>query len=178
MSFQRYINFVFDSEDIVELRLIAKGKTTVRLWRQAKELSKLEPYLQQQNAAGYNIYIGVNPRKEFNLSGDDNVLLARFLFADFDGVEAGDGCGIWEFVSDKIYQADIEMPDMTVFSGHGIHCYWQLKEPLKDLNRWRKLQKGLSEKLDSDKAIKNPERLMRLAGFKNVKNKPIDCFIL
>ncbi len=174
----QYINFIFRPEDIAELRLISKDKRPIQLWHKAKELSQLEKYLQQQNVAGYNIYVGVNPRKELNKSGDENVLLARFLFADFDNIEAGDGCGIWEFVSDIIHKADIETPDMAIFSGHGIHCYWQLKEPLDDLNRWRKIQSGLSEKLNSDKAIKNPERIMRVPGFTNMKNKPVDCFIL
>ena len=49
---------------------------------------------------------------------------------------------------------------------------------MPDLARWRNIQGALAEKLDSDKAIKNPERIMRLPGFKNVKNEPVDCFIL
>ena len=61
------------------------------------------------------------------------------------------------------------MPDMSVFSGHGIHCYWHMKEPLNDLDRWRKIQSGLIRKLNSDKTIKNPERIMRMPGFMNIK---------
>ena len=101
------------------------------------------------NERGYNIYIGVNPRKEFNSSGDKNVKLVRFFFADFDSIGPGDGCGIWEVVSDLIYQAGIDTPDFAVFSGHGVHTYWKLPEPMTDFERWRKIQGGLAKKLGS-----------------------------
>jgi len=176
MSFQQHIDYVFEPNDIVELRLIGKDKPVKKLWQCAKDLAELEAVLQKYNAEGFNIYIGVNPRKEFNKSGDDNVVMARYLFADFDHIEPED-CGRWEFVSDIIYQAGIDQPDLKVFSGHGIHCYWKLPEPLLDLNRWRNIQAGLSQKLGSDPSIKNPERIMRAPGFKNLKGKPVDCFI-
>ena len=174
----KYINTIFQSEDIVELRFICKSRSTIKQWHYAEDLQKHLAEWRLFNDRGYNIYIGVNPRKEFNKSGDDNVKLARFFFADFDNIKVGDGCGLWEFVSDRIYQADLDVPDIAVFSGHGVHVYWKLPESMKDLDRWRNIQAGLAEKLRSDKAIKNPERIMRLPGFKNVKNKPVDCFII
>jgi len=177
-DYQQYIDFIFQPDDLVELRLIGNNKPVKQRWLRASELAELTLYLKLQNTLGYNVYVGVNPRKKINCSGDDNIAMAKFMFADFDGIEPGDGCGIWEFVSDRIYQANIAMPDLSVFSGHGIHCYWQLAEPLTDWNRWRKLQKGLSKTLGSDQSIINPERLLRLPGFKNVKNNPVDCFLL
>jgi hypothetical protein len=174
----RYIDTIFEPDDIVEMRLLLKDRPTIQQWHFAKDLSKQFDQWQQLNEQGYNVYIGVNPRKAFNTSGDDNVLHGRFFFADFDNIAPGDGCGIWEFVSDLIYRAGLDTPDLAIFSGHGIHTYWKLPEPMNDLDRWKKIQAGLAEKLDSDKAIKNPERIMRLPGFKNVKKEPIDCFIL
>ena len=175
----RYINTKFEPDDIVEMRFICKGKSAIKQWHYAKDLSKHLDQWRRFNEQGYNVYIGPNPRRQFNTSGDANVLLARFFFTDFDGIEPGDGCGIWEVVSDRIYQAGIDTPDLAVSSGHGVHTYWKLPEPMTDLQRWRKIQAGLAEKLDSDPAIKNPERIMRLPGFKNVKRKPYtDCFIL
>lgn len=174
----KYINAVFQPDDIVEMRLLAKGRQPIQQWHYAKDLSKQFDQWQQLNEQGYNVYIGVNPRKQFNRSGDNNVLHSRFFFADFDNIEPGDGCGIWEFISDRIYRAGLDMPDFEISSGHGMHTYWKLPEPMDDLDRWRKIQGGIAEKLDSDKAIKNPERIMRLPGFKNVKKEPVDCFIL
>ncbi len=176
-DYQRYIDFIFQPDDLVELRLIGDNKPVKKIWRRAGE--KLDVlYLRLQNALGYNIYIGVNPRRATNHSGDGNIMLARFIFADFDGIEPGGGCGIWDVVEDRIYQSGIGMPDLSVFSGHGIHCYWRLAEPLRDWNRWRKLQNDLARALGGDAAICNPERLLRLPGFKNVKKHPVQCFIL
>ena len=174
----KYINAVFQPDDIVEMRLIGKDRPPIKQWHYARDLSKQLNEWRRLNEQGYNIYIGVNPRKAFGKSGDNNVMHGRFFFADFDNIEPGDGCSIWEFVSDRIYRAGLDIPDFEVFSGHGMHTYWKLPEPMTDLARWRKIQGGLAEKLDSDKAIKNPERIMRLPGFKNVKNEPVDCFIL
>ena len=174
----RYIDTIFEPDDIVEMRLLLKDRPPIQQWHFAKDLSKQIDQWQRLNEQGYNVYIGVNPRKAFNTSGDDNVLHGRFFFADFDNIAPGDGCGIWEFVSDRIYRAGLDVPDLAIFSGHGIHTYWKMPEPMNDLDRWKKIQAGLAEKLDSDKAIKNPERIMRLPGFKNVKKEPVDCFIL
>ena len=174
---KRFIDLVFEPDDIVELRFI-KSKSIKRQWHYARDLPKYFDQWQHLNNRGYNIFIGINPRKQFNESGDKNVLHSRFFFADFDKIEPGDGCGIWEFVSDRIFQAEIDLPDFEVFSGHGIHTYWKLSEPLKNLKSWRKIQTALIKMLDSDKAIKNPERIMRLPGFINVKSEPTDCFIV
>ena len=122
----------------------------------------------------------MNPRIEFAKSGDDNVKLARWLFADFDHIEPGDGCGRWEFISDRIYRAGLETPDMVISSGHGLHTYWKLSEPLRDMERWRAIQEKLVITLNSDKNIKNPERIMRVPGFQNMKypGSPKDSFIV
>ena len=70
---------------------------------------------------------------------------------------------------------------MVIHSGHGIHTYWKLEEPLNDMDKWRQVQQRMNSVLDADITIKNPERIMRLPGFLNVKEKPfqesfiIDC---
>jgi len=131
------------------------------------------------NRQDYNIYAGVNPRQARGISGDEGVLLARCLFADFDDILPGDGCGPSEFVLMRIEEADLPNPTLVISSGHGVHTYWRLSEPVEDLNKWKQLQERLICALDSDKSIKNPERIMRLPGFLNVKEKPhTECFIV
>ena len=177
---ERFIDMVFEPDDIVEMRFYGDGKSIKKEWHYAKDLSQHFNSWHRLNRRGYHVSIGINPRKEFNVSGDVNVLLARYFFADFDDIEPGDGCGIWEFVSDTIYNSGIDLPDFAVFSGHGIHTYWKLPEPMTDLERWRRIQTGITETLNTDRQVKNPERVMRLPGFINTKkmNKPVDCFIL
>jgi len=176
---QTYSQMVFEPADIVELRLIKVGGKPIQQWKKAEELPGQMESLTRLNQQGYNIYAGPNPRREAGKSGDANVLLARCLFCDFDGIEPGDGCGRWEFVLGRIIEAELPEPDMVICSGHGIHTYWKLDEHLKDMDKWRQVQQQMNDALGADTTIKNPERIMRLPGFWNVKKKPFqDTFII
>ena len=169
--------YLFEPKDIVEFRCI-RGRDVVKRWTTADEMTKLANELTVLNSNGYNIYYGVNPRKESSMSGDANVQMARCLFCDFDHIEPGDGCGMFEFVYTDLFLAGLPEPALAVHSGHGIHIYWRLTEPVYDLSLWRSMQSQLNERLGADKTIKNPERIMQLPGFLNVKRMPHqDCFI-
>jgi len=63
-----------------------------------------------------NIYAGVNPRKAFGGSKNEDVLLARFLFADLDKTTL-------EQANAKLQKSKLPMPTMIVMSGHGVHFY-------------------------------------------------------
>lgn len=172
-----YTAHVYFPDDWVEVRCLCNRKVR-KFWRAAGDLPGLVPELERLNREGFNIYVGPNPRRVEGLSGDKNVAVCRCLFCDFDRIDAGDGCGIWEFVEPRIEAAGLPMPSMAVFSGHGIHAYWRLDEPLPP-DRWRAVQSRLIATLGSDPACSNPERVMRLPGFLNVKNVPhTDCFII
>lgn len=173
-----YQSCIFDPEDVVEVRAIAPGGRVKRFWRQAHDLCGLVGELRHLNGRGYNIYCGPNPRRGEGLSGDENVVICRCLFCDFDGVEAGDGCGIYEFVEPRIDAARLPTPSLVVFSGHGIHAYWRLTEAVAP-DRWRTVEQRLIATVGADPTCKNPERLMRLPGLMNVKVKPYtECFIV
>lgn len=172
---------LFEPSDIVELRCI-RGKTPdvqiKKLWTTAAMLPDMADELHELNEQGYNIYFGPNPRKESGKSGDNNVLLARCLFCDFDDIEPGDGCGMFEFVHTDIFLAGLPEETMAVHSGHGIHVYWRLAEPILDLNQWKQTQEKLNRRLGADVTIKNPERIMRIPGYLNTKEQPFqDCFV-
>jgi hypothetical protein len=66
---------------------------------------------------------------------------------------------------------------MIVVSGHGVHLYWRLLEPITNLGRWTAIQKRLIEMFGADKAIHDPARMMRLPGFMNVNGDPSRCYI-
>jgi len=169
--------YLFEPKDIVEFRCI-RDRDVVKRWTTAVEMIQLANELTALNSNGYNIYYGVNPRKEFGKSGDDNVKLARCLFCDFDNIEPGDGCGMFEFVYTDLFFAGLPEPTLAVHSGHGIHVYWRLAEAIYDLNLWRSMQSQLNDRVGADRTIKNPERIMRLPGFFNVKRTPHqDCFV-
>lgn len=176
-------DFLFEPADVVELRAIrgkAPNATIKKFWSLAKDLPRMEDELHILNGQGFNIYYGANPRKDFGLSGDKNVLLARCLFIDIDNREPGDGCGIWDSVYMDIFLYGLPEPTLGVFSGNGVHVYWRLNEPVTDLQLFTRKQKALIRRFDADKSVHNAERVMRLPGFKNTKdeNNKKDCFIV
>lgn len=178
---EKITQILFDPDDIVELRFIRGKNPKVEIkkfWTLAKDLPSLADRLKASNQAGYNIYYGPNPRKAMNLSGDENVLLARCFFCDFDHLETGDGCGRLEFVWNDIFLAGLPEPTLAVNSGHGLHVYWRLADPITDMTLWHNTQAQLNNRLGADKTIKNPERIMRLPGFLNTKKQPhTECYI-
>jgi hypothetical protein len=188
---QKYIDTIFEPLDIVEVRFIwpkdvPDGGNVHSIWFDAKDLPQHIAIMTNKNKHGWGVYVGVNPRKGKNLRGDKNVLLSRYLFCDFDdkdaavhGIYPGDGCSRSEFLYCLLSDKNLPNPDMVISSGHGLHCYWRLPEPMTDLVKWERLQQKIIDTLHSDNVIKNPERVMRLPGFINTKKKPYtDVFIV
>lgn len=177
MQLEQYAACVYEPEDIVEVRIL-RGSDAKKYWCAARELPTLADGLGKANADGWNIYAGPNPRKGKGLSGDANVVVYRCQFVDFDHIDA-DGCSPTEIALSRISDAGLPAPTLVIFSGHGVHVYWRLAAPVDEAT-WRNLQERLNQTLGSDPAIKNPERIMRTPGFRNVKDpsKPADCFIV
>ena len=154
-----YAECIFEGTDIVEIRRLPSGRST---WHRADKLTVSFQGLIAANQAGDNIYVGVNPRKQMNLKGDDSVKLARCLFADFDNASIDD-------TESVLYETGLPEPTLLINSGHGVHAYWRLEKPISDMRLWKEQQQRLINTVGSDPVIKNPERIMRLAGFLNHK---------
>jgi hypothetical protein len=163
-----YVACVFAPTDMVEVRLLPSGK---RIWHQASRLAEATEALLRDNEYGEHIHAGVNPRHGSGGSSREDVACARCLFVDFDGIEPDVARERWENVG-------MPKPTLTVASGHGIHAYWRLSEQMTDMVLWSGLQKRLIELLDSDRAIHDPARLMRLPGFMNHKEPAAACRIV
>lgn len=164
----RYVACVFEPTDMIEVRRLPSGKST---WHQAGELTKVAESLFYENQHGQHIHVGVNPRHYRGGTRSKDVACARCLFVDFDGIDPDTATERW-------HNAGLPMPTLTIASGHGIHAYWQLAEPITDLCLWSALQKKLIALLDSDGAIHDPPRLMRLPGFINHKKPVAMCSIV
>jgi hypothetical protein len=110
------------------------------------------------NQAGWNAYICVNPicNSHAGPAKDAAILGAYFAFADADDGKAS-----------KQLLASSVPPDFYVQTGtiptQRLHAYWRV-DGIPDLDNWRQMQKHLIAKFDSDDAICNPSRIMRLAG--------------
>jgi hypothetical protein len=99
------------------------------------------------------------------------VACARCLFVDIDGITVS-------VAKDRWHNAGFPTPTITIASGHGVHAYWRLSETVTDLNLWVKLQKRLIALLNSDAAIHDAARVMRLPGFINHKKPMTRCRIV
>lgn len=117
-----------------------------------------------------NIYCSSNPRARVGGTTGADVRLARSLYADLErlGVEAA---------LRACEDARLPSPTMAVNSGHGVHLFWRLTEPMLDLGLWTAAQKALIGVLGSDPAIHDPARVMRLPGFVNHNGDPAPATI-
>lgn len=155
--------------EIVEVRLLRNGKGYSR-WTLASDLPTLVDALTAENEAGWNIYAGLNARKQFSVRGNANALYARCTFADFDD------CTVAEAIA-KCEAVGLPPPTLAIASGHGAHLYWRLAEPLAP-RFWRQWQQDLAHLAGSDPSVHNEERITRAAGFLNLKREPVPCYVV
>jgi hypothetical protein len=118
-----------------------------------------------------NIYCSANPRNGIGGRKSTDVALARSLFADLEE------CTLEE-ATVRRDKANLPMPSVTILSGHGVHYYWRLREPMNDLRRWKTIQKQIIIALRSDPYVHDPARMMRLPGFMNVNKQPAPCVLV
>jgi hypothetical protein len=160
-QFSNYLSALFEPTDLVEVRLLPGGR---KLFAVARDWPGKFPELVFANIeGGQDVYAGVNPR--FREGGtEQDVACARCLFADWDDVEPDDAC---KLIADR----KLPVPTLTVHSGHGVHAYWKLVEPVTDLGLWRRAMERLTVRAGSDAKIKDPPRIMRLPGLLNLPDE-------
>ena len=164
----KYAACVFAPTDLVEVRRLPSGK---RSWWRASQLADAALSLYYENRRGQNIHIGANARRHWGESKSNGIACARCVFADFDEMDV-------ETAQQRWIQVGLPSPTLTLASGHGIHAFWRLKEPMQDLVAWSWVQKQLIRLLRSDQAIHDPARLMRLPGYANLKKPKAICRVI
>ena len=159
-----FLETIFSAEDIIELRPLpgAGHSQWVTLATVAEALEKLAVVFNDETRRTH-AYFGANPRKAAGGSTLDGVLLARCLFADFDGGTSVEQAKI------RITDANLPAPTAIVETGNGCHAWWRLSEPITEAKTFTQLQKSLAARLGSDKAVVDFPRIMRLPGFINWK---------
>lgn len=175
----RLLPLFYSPDDVVEFRTIeqvGKGEQAEirQYWCRASEAVTKAKQLQTDNSAGFNVYVGINPRKAIGGTKTADVALARFVAVDVD-----DGCTIEQF-DFSFGETGLPAPTLTMNSGGGLWALWKLDEPLLDLKQWTAVQKGIfaavkAAELSADKSIHDPPRVMRVPGFINHKypDKPV-----
>ena len=162
-----FLGAIFEPEDIIEFRPLPP-QNTGRRWATLAELPDIIDWLHRHNAceqSRVHAYFGANPRRDKGVSQAEGVLLARCLFADFDG-----GASVEDALS-HIKAAGYPMPTAIVESGGGVHTWWRLEEQIDDAELWHLRMKAMAAALGSDQSICDWPRIMRLPGFINWKHE-------
>lgn len=148
-----------NEDALLEVRGLSKEFGVKSRLFSPEDLDKAAEYAADINAQGWNTYVCVNPVKAdaTGPASDDNILAAFFCFVDADDENGSEAIKVAE-----------EQPDFTVATGTvpwpRMHAYWELSEPCFDLRAWTETQKAIAANLNTDKAVVNPSRIMRLPG--------------
>jgi Protein of unknown function (DUF3987) len=145
----------YGNSTLVYLRCFPKGKGGARnLQGTLANFPWAE--LRQLQRQGYGVYFVVNGQGHKDAEVDEG----RLIFFEHDDLEKSVQQELWRTLG---------LPEPTVQAdtgGKSIHSYWRL-EPGCPISEWRALQADLLEYADADRSIKNPSRVMRLAGFRH-----------
>ena len=92
----------------------------------------------------------------------DEVTSCRAIFYEHDTLDKENQRRLWEKLNlpEPTFQVDT--------GGKSIHSYWVLEQTINP-SLWKTLQTDLLEFADADRALKNPNRVMRLAGAWHIK---------
>lgn len=109
--------------------------------------------IEHQQSLGKGCYFVVNGQGH----SDAEVSLGRVMFFEHDDLSVDEQKVIWQ---------KLNLPEPTLqieTGGKSVHSYWVFDSPIH-FQDWEKLQSDLIHFAQSDKSLKNPSRVMRLAG--------------
>lgn len=160
-----------DEVDVLVNKLVELNQGSATWWGVWDNIANRWSKVDGEAGIPLNIYASANPRIATGCTTNDDVMLARSLFVDIDNISV-------EEALTRVTAAGLPQPTMIVVSGHGVHLYWRLLEPITDLSDWTNIQKRLIQVCNSDQAIHDPARIMRVPGFNNVNGRcPTPCYI-
>lgn len=130
-----------------------------------------------------HVYFGVNPVEDVpddktKRATDLTVCAMNGFFCDFDFKDTPEDV---VYTKLQLLKNSDVFPSVIVFSGGGIHCYWLLNRPYlrgdENFHEVVEVEKRLVDVLESDAAVKDLARILRLPGTINHKY-PKECFVL
>ncbi|BAU13070.1 bifunctional DNA primase/polymerase [Leptolyngbya sp. NIES-3755] len=104
---------------------------------------------------------------------DADIIRCHAIFYEHDHLDKETSRELWQHLG---------LPEPTIqidTGGKSIHSYWALTSSCT-IEQWQELQSNLLEFADGDRKIKNPSRVMRLAGAYHIKpgREPIQTTII
>ncbi|MBD6620159.1 DUF3987 domain-containing protein [Komarekiella sp. 'clone 1'] len=141
-----YLRSFYPSDD--PRKLEDKGRSA-----EIRNLKQLIRTASAWQADGRGVYFVVNGGGH----SDKDVTNCRAIFYEHDNLDKELQRELWR---------SLELPEPSLqidTGGKSIHSYWIFNEPISP-EQWRTLQTDLLEYADADRSLKNPSRVMRLAG--------------
>lgn len=151
-------------EPLIEIRAIGQTGTVSVARFAVNKIKEAVDHAEAMNNAKQNIYMCINPIDPIRIipagkgATDEDILAAFYCFADADTEGAMEN--ILSFAGPK-FTMSVKTGSIPFARGH---AYWQLEEPCYNLNAWRNVQKSIAARLQTDGAVVNPSRIMRVAG--------------
>ena len=175
-KFLDFVKEVFPEGGFIELRTLTPGENLVRGFFRTGDYEGIETHLTDHPV---NTFFGVAARKNKGGKKED-VGYCRVVWLDKDIDKDGD-------ISTEDFIAKLNgflfPPSYIVNSGHGIHAYWLLKEPVEtpeELIRLEELNKSLARYFSTDFNVCDYSRIMRVPGTVNQKRgmERVKCEII
>jgi RepB DNA-primase N-terminal domain/Protein of unknown function (DUF3987) len=164
-----YLLRLFEPSDRIALMFLKKGEDVRHKFLTAEEAANsgcLEQ-LQKANAAGWNIYVCMNPLKA-DRRIKENIAAVRTVYIDVD--ENG------KAALDKVFQSSlVPEPNFVLQSSPDkFYFVWRV-EPGLSASEQESLLKALVQQFGADPAATDATRVLRLPGFANHKypDKPL-----
>jgi RecA-family ATPase len=160
-------------QPLLEIRSIsASGSTNAARFR-LNQIDEAVEHAEAMNKAKANIYMCINaidPILAENIPAgkaakDTDIMAAFYCFADADTKGAMEN--IMSFAGPK-FTMSVKTGTTPFARGH---AYWELEEPCQNMQAWKEIQKSIAASLQTDAAVINPSRIMRVAGTVSWPNK-------
>jgi len=120
---------------------------------EAKDIAQLVRIVTDWQKEGRGVYLVVNGGGHT----DSKVQNCRAIFYEHDDLDKELQIKLWAMMG-------LPMPTIQIDTGgKSIHSYWLLDKPIPP-EQWKELQSDLLHFVDGDKSLKNPSRVMRIAG--------------
>jgi hypothetical protein len=153
----------YSDGDIVYYRIIPSLANGQR----AQKIQHKAPFIPDQ-PEGSGLYLVVNGQGDT----DQSIKTGRAFWCEWDDRPLTEQETLWDTLG-------FLEPTFQVKTRKSIHCYWVLQEPVP-IDQWSTIQSRLLEALDGDRSIKNPSRVLRVAGSWHFKDgeEPIQCQLI
>jgi hypothetical protein len=153
----------------IEVRVIEdrkRGPLVAREWYEStdaleQDLPRLRAIAEKSNAA---IFFGVLPRRATGLGEAKDTIAGLVTWADLDFKDFPGG----EAEARKRLAELPIPPTIIIRSGHGLHCYWLLREPAEP-DLLSRLSRGIARAISADHTF-DAARLLRLPETFNRKD--------